>query len=420
MTALKNYVPGLEGWIEGENQGLRRSAHGMNTLRGVLAVDAAQREAEMAQMLTPLRAALMSAQTQKALRPENPLSKLNPKDFTPESFAQYAATGNPTMLRPREKVVTDNLGNRIVYRGEYSTTPQGEAPLSMRPGEPERIGLQGDANAIARAQAGISGERLYQDTGVRMPVPGAPGAPRGALGAPLPRSGALGGALPAPGAAPVAAPRPATAGLSQEQQPAPESTGFPIPPGLSPRQQREYRAALAKELPQAEAATRDLISQSDTFEQEVDELLNLPEGKLESALGASGTVYGLFAGESRAIRNRIDQLKARSFSSTITNLRNASKTGGLVGNMSDAEGARFEVMQGNLDKYTDVVSFKQNLKQLKLYAQRTRQEAQQGFKNAYGATIESTGEKYVTPIFPLAPEDNKTLFEKADEILRGR
>jgi hypothetical protein len=70
---------------------------------------------------------------QQSMAKESPFTKIDPKDYTPESLSRFAASKNPADLRTRDKVISEDLGGKRSYRTEYSTEPLGAAEKTASP-----------------------------------------------------------------------------------------------------------------------------------------------------------------------------------------------------------------------------------------------------------------------------------------------
>jgi hypothetical protein len=191
-------------------------------------------------------------------------------------------------------------------------------------------------------------------------------------GVALPPSSALPGQTApidpaAPGPALVGAPVPAAAA--------------PAPIGLSPRQQREIAAKHAEEMPKDVKSLRSLIPGLQRMKDEANAILADPN--LGWAIGANYMMGDIPGTPGRGVASRIKTLTAQVFGNVITALREASKTGGLVGNMSDAEGARFEAMVASLDRAQGEEDFKARLQQIINYTNELENQALAGFKETY-------------------------------------
>ena len=80
---------------------------------------------------------LAQAQIHKAMTPENPFAKIDPKDFTPESIAQFTSTMNPSVLVPVRKREVGPAGQ--VY-DPYAVQP---GTVLQDPNKPFAPGMNG-------------------------------------------------------------------------------------------------------------------------------------------------------------------------------------------------------------------------------------------------------------------------------------
>ena len=146
MTTLKNYVPGLEGFIEGENQAQRRGVLGLNTLRGVLgarAILANQAEKERLRGILgrELPQAVASGDRSQILgvlgqvAPAATLPYLLAKPGTPYTLTpgqtRFGADDKPVASLPKMDVI--NLGNRFEAVDKSQLTPGESFEVGVSP-----------------------------------------------------------------------------------------------------------------------------------------------------------------------------------------------------------------------------------------------------------------------------------------------
>lgn len=93
---------------------------------------ARQREAEESKM--SLEAAKTQAELHKARTEASPIAKLNPKDYTPESWGAYIKSGNTADLRAAEKTQFESMSNEeklvratLLAKGLKDGTPEWNA-----------------------------------------------------------------------------------------------------------------------------------------------------------------------------------------------------------------------------------------------------------------------------------------------------
>lgn len=257
-----------------------------------------------------------------ALKPtEGAFSKVNPHEYTPESLKLFMASGGKdfSVLKPREKIVADNLGGRLSYRGEYSTAPVASADKGMTPdaaatlaqrqyewnnlSPKQKADLQNDA-----ARIGISAQELFFNTGLS--GGGAARIPQGTVGQmPMVPQGAQ---MPpqAPQMAPQPVPQaqgaPMPARVAQAPQQAPMAPQAPVNPALAALTPKA-RAEIAKEqAQQAIGGTKDANSVLNLMDG-VEKLIDKAHGS-----GVGNMVGGVqnFLGISSDKNNADAQLKA--------------------------------------------------------------------------------------------------------------
>jgi hypothetical protein len=102
--------------------------------------------------------------------------------------------------------------------------------------------------------------------------------------------------------------------------------------------------------------------------------------------GITGLVYGVtpaITGPARKAKAELDQLKNLAFIQGITELREASKTGAAVGNVTNREDDRFENLKASLDRSQSKEDLVAALKKLKTQAELTSQFTTEAFDDTY-------------------------------------
>jgi hypothetical protein len=154
--------------------------------------------------------------------------------------------------------------------------------------------------------------------------------------------------------------------------------GGPASPGLSPKDIQKREAAF----PQAKQAVSTVRNTMSVIKQTIDRLLENEAG----LNGVTGLIGGITPGVTDAARQAVadlDQLKNLAFIQGITELRNASKTGAGVGNVSNKEGDRFENLKASLARSQSLDSMKNALKRLRDQADITDTTIQDAFDETY-------------------------------------
>jgi hypothetical protein len=164
-------------------------------------------------------------------------------------------------------------------------------------------------------------------------------------------------------------------------------------PNLTPKDIQKREASL----PQARQAVSTVSNTMSIIGETVDRLLANEDG----LNGITGLIGGRTPGITDASRQAeadIDQLKNLAFIQGITELRNASKTGAGVGNVSNKEGDRFENLKASLDRKQSLNDMIDALKRLKNQSEFTRQSLKEAFDETYsyrdnaGVDRQMTGE----------------------------
>ena len=148
--------------------------------------------------------------------------------------------------------------------------------------------------------------------------------------------------------------------------------------GLTTKEVQKREAAL----PQARQSVKTISNTMSVIGQTVDSLLANPDG----IDGITGLVYGVtpaITGPARKAKAELDQLKNLAFIQGITELREASKTGAAVGNVTNREGDRFENLKASLDRSQSKEDLVAALKKLKTQAELTSQFTTEAFDDTY-------------------------------------
>jgi hypothetical protein len=272
------------------------------------------------------------------------------------------------------------VGNAIYLPGEnrFITPP---AP-PKEPAEPSdittlnRLGLEPTLENIARL-------RQAQAAPVQPRAPGAPVAVIGPNGRPVyvtPEQ-AIGQSPVRPAAAAGGEPRAkAPAGYrftpSGDLEPIP---GGPASPGLTPKDIQKREAAF----PQATQSVKGFQTKSEQFIAELERLRDDPG--LDQI---TGPIYGRTPSVSRAgsrAQALYDKIFAKGGFQALQDMREASKTGGALGNVSNEEGRRLEKsIVGGLDRTQNIADVQQGINDL-IAEIRVSQER---VKEAYDTTYE--------------------------------
>lgn len=276
----------------------------------------------------------------------------------PDQFERYRQQEAMGMSEWMKSQLPKTVGNAIFLPAEnrFITAPREPAPVA--PSAPVAvIGPNGRPVLVAREQA--IGMTPFTPASVKF------------IG------GGAGGAAPARGAA---MPKPPSGYRYTATGDLEAIPGGPAAaePNLTPKEIQKREASL----PQARQAVSTVSNTMSVIGETVDRLLANRAG----LNGITGLIGGRTPGITDAARQAeadIDQLKNLAFVQGITELRNASKTGAGVGNVSNKEGERFENLKASLDRKQSVNDMIAALKRLKSQSEFTRQSLKDAFDETY-------------------------------------
>lgn len=295
------------------------------------------------------------------MMPKDPmemLGKLDPKDYTAESFGQFLQSGNPGILRPRVKHEQVNRGGTTAFIDPYAPPP--EMSNTMKPGESARLGWDqyqfGNLSANQRAGLGMEAGRLANQgiearfntgQGVGGPVSG--GLPQNA---PMPNFGGMAPTqnlgAPMPQQAPAMPPRqPIQPPTPPQRQPIAVPSPAPQDVVPTPKSQQQILVDLAKQ--QGEMDQKRAFNMGG-----INEALDTAEGILKGRGGpkptqsVAGSVLdsaGRVIGKSPEGAAQADQLKAIGGALV-------AKVPRMEGPQSDKDVMLYREMAGNIGNDT--------------------------------------------------------------------
>jgi len=321
-----------------------------------------------------------------------------------QTYRQQEAMGMSEWMKSQ---LPKTVGNAIYLPSENRfVTPPAPPREPIKPAEIallESLGLEPTLENLARL-------KQAQTAPAQPRAPGAPVAVIGPNGRPVyvtPEQ--------AIGQSPVRPASAATGGESRAKAPAgyrytPTGDLEPIPggpasPGLTPKDIQKREAAF----PQAKQAVSTVRNTMSVIRQTIDRLLENEAG----LNGVTGLIGGITPGITDAARQAVadlDQLKNLAFIQGITELRNASKTGAGVGNVSNKEGDRFENLKASLARSQSLDSMKNALKRLRDQADITDTTIQDAFDETYEyRTQRGAGGGAPAAAKQLSPQDKQAL-----------
>lgn len=154
------------------------------------------------------------------------------------------------------------------------------------------------------------------------------------------------------------------------------SSQYQAPPGMLPSQAKAYREEMAKQ-----AAKRAVGEQerkageqrtADVVTQDIDRAINTIEANPNTATGLMGSVYGKVSPGSPAgtLAGLLTTIKANTSFDKLQQMRQASPTGGSLGQVSDKENNLLQAAIGDLEQSRNPEELKYNLDRVR----RTYQE----------------------------------------------
>jgi hypothetical protein len=290
----------------------------------------------------------------------------------PTQFERYRQQEVLGMTEWMKSQMPKNVGNAMYIPATDSFRVPPREPAPVAPSAPVAVmGPDGRPQYVSREQA--IGMTPFSPTSVKFIGGGAGGAGGGTRAPAMPKAPAgyrytpTGDLEAIPGG-------PAAAG-----------------PNLTPKDIQKREASL----PQARQAVSTVSNTMSVIGETVDRLLANKAG----LNGITGLIGGRTPGITDAARQAeadIDQLKNLAFIQGITELRNASKTGAGVGNVSNKEGERFENLKASLDRKQSLNDMIDALKRLKNQSEFTRQSLKDAFDETYSYRDNANVERQMT------------------------
>lgn len=286
-------------------------------------------------------------------------------------------------IMARDKMEMVGAGDRVVPVNPYQQNQP--IPMGMSPADQMRIPAQIQNDQFS--QAAKTAE--LRDQGInlpRMPAPPRPGFAQqpvppmpGQSPVPVPQGPAR------PQGAPAALPvPPEVKGVPQQ----PPVQGKPITPfspptrGMSPKQERELAAEREAARPQQTQAANSSIGALNDSIAEVDRLLNQPG--LPNITGPIAGRTPNLTGKATDAQANLDTLQSQIGVRVLTAMREASKTGGAVGNVTEKEWPILQNQFGALQQPQTTGEFKKNLATVRATLERTKNSINQAYKMMYG------------------------------------
>lgn len=177
--------------------------------------------------------------------------------------------------------------------------------------------------------------------------------------------------------------------------------------------------------PVRKAAAEAVQIRTENMVEDLDDVIN----RITTAsAGPGGVILEKFPGTAaRDVAKDLETIKSGIFVQVLQSMREASKTGGAVGNVSDKEGDRLSSIFGNIDTSQSPAQLIKNLKKVRSRVQETAGVTQRAYESEYpdGTAPASTGGATVGDSSPSAATDLKSmsidqLKARREQLMKGR
>jgi hypothetical protein len=319
------------------------------------------------------------------------------------AFPEAASQILPALFKPSEKTrmltTQEKINNQLDENSQYQIDANGKISLisgseSSKPGfddiaimktlrmDPlnwknftpddwEKIAnYKAALNPEQRARLQIENENLQFNTGKNIPIPAAKSDFFGRV--PAPATGA------APSGQTPAQPRAVVAQAPAQPQ-VTETKQIPIIEQVTPKQKSELLLDKPNQITSAKIVGTSL----NKLEQSIDILLKKDSG-LEKIVGLSSLAPNRYGKEAANAQTQLETLKSQLAVQAIRDMQDASKTGGAVGQVTNAEWPRLEAQFGNLKQAQDFNSIKKSLENIKQIIADTRERTLSKYEMTYG------------------------------------
>jgi hypothetical protein len=312
--------------------------------------------------------------------------------------------GQPNMQHPLLAGLSPEMAQQVYAAGPEAGLPELWKYAFFRGQQQELLRMQMQkAGLIAGLIPGMGGGT--QDAGT-LPATGAPAGPPAAPGAAPPTIAGAGAApaaaAPAPALAAAPAARPALSPMERGAVAADllgnrlESVEQIAAAQRAPQRAGETTYAQAQatqlaHLPQARSQLTSVMGDLDAMGRLARQIRE--DKNLGWAVGGHFPLYGTGSMLMRHtpgtvsydIASRIESLKSAAGLTSLQAMRQASPTGGALGQVSDRENAILQDSLARLDPKMSPQAFREQLQRIEAYVQRTQKRLQAAFQEQYGA-----------------------------------
>lgn len=203
-------------------------------------------------------------------------------------------------------------------------------------------------------------------------------------------------------------------GIPLSQVPAP--IGQPLPeteaPNAFSQVSPKQREQLILDRPRAEQALSSVVGKTQDLNEVVTSLLKNKKG-LARATGLSSKIPSIPGSAAYQAQSDLVNIKTRLATRALQEMRDLSKTGGAVGQITEREWPRLEQEFANLDAAQNMKAVESSLKKIQGILQRWRTSSEKAFVQTYGTNKQVSQ----TPLSPqglqtLSPEQKDALIKK--------
>lgn len=159
----------------------------------------------------------------------------------------------------------------------------------------------------------------------------------------------------------------------------------PIPPGVNAAEYRKKLAAEQADIwakkPQAESSVNDAVANLDRLKAEAQAIYS--SSSVPRITGMTGMFPSLPGGNAADLEAKLETLKSQTGFSVLQNMRDASKTGGALGAISDKENIMLQNNLAALSQKQSPEQFRKSLQQIIEYTDQAKSRIKSGFDRTY-------------------------------------
>lgn len=157
----------------------------------------------------------------------------------------------------------------------------------------------------------------------------------------------------------------------------------------------EKAAATAEKAPEAKSSVVSVSSDLSRLKAVAQEVMNDPA--LPHITGISGKFPNIPGGKAADVEAKLESMKSQVAFSVLQSLRDASKTGGALGQVSNFEEKMLQNNLAGLDKTQSPEAFKKSLQKIVDYADGATQRIHDAYKTTYGKSALPIGGSNIPP-----------------------